>query len=334
MSVRGAVRHAMGDLLGNGERSGLTFVLTLALAGTGRPGSDLVRAGILFDSVLRYVPCGDIADFLIVTRPDDIREVSCELERYQGVCRLKILDETKVCPPLLRNPDTTNNWPEPNIGWFRQQIIKLACHRLIRTPFYMALDSDIIFKKPLKVNALLPDNKAVVNTETFGYYTSLYDEVTAEHERRVKLARYKDAERVLRCKRPQEHRPIWYGETPVVLARDIVASLTQYLQRVWARPWQDVLLEQLPWTEYPLYFLYAEISGLLNRYHKLAGPDAVLSLSQSLWWPPERYQDRRCLDTWPVRQIFDPTSPGVAVAVQSYLNHDPILVRRTVGDFL
>jgi len=84
----------------------------------------------------------------------------------------------------------------------------------------------------------------------------------------------------------------------------------------------------------PLYFLYADWRGLLHKYHSIGGPESILSLSQSPWLGLERYRDGRSLKSWRVDRVFDPSSPGVAVAVQSYLGYDVAEVRAKVGAFL
>jgi len=62
------IRHA---LLAIGSEK-LSFVLTLALGGTGRSGNELERAAILLDSVVRHVPGKRYPGFFIVTRPGDL----------------------------------------------------------------------------------------------------------------------------------------------------------------------------------------------------------------------------------------------------------------------
>jgi Family of unknown function (DUF6492) len=110
--------------------------------------------------------------------------------------------------------------------------------------------------------------------------------------------------------------------------------LILHLEQLYREPWPQALLRRLPWTEYPLYFLFAEWRGLLQTYHIVGGPDSILSLSQSLWLGSEHYQDRRSLESWQVDRVFDPSSPGVAVAVQSYLGYDALEVRAKVDAFL
>ena len=312
----------------------LTFVLTVALEETGRPGCDLDRAKILLDSCAKFVIPVCRGKFLIVTRPQDLDRLQRDLDSYQRRLEISFLDETKVCPLLDFNPDTSNEWPERNLGWYRQQLIKLATHAHVDTSFYMTLDADIIFTKPLSFDRLFSGDRAIVNAESAEDYMSVYNIETAKHEVSVKSNRYLDAERVLQLRRCPENENRFYGETPVILSKAIVEGLILRLEQLYREPWPQALLRRLPWTEYPLYFLFAERRGLLQTYHIVGGPDSILSLSQSLWWDSKRYRDGRSLESWQVDRVFDPSSPGVAVAVQSYLGYDVAEVRAKVDPFL
>ena len=98
--------------------------------------------------------------------------------------------------------------------------------------------------------------------------------------------------------------------------------------------WEEALVKNLPWTEYALYFVHAEESGLFDRYHRIGTFDSLLNMSHSIWWQPERYRDQRKLDDWPVEKIFGGSGPGYAVVVQSYLGYDPVSIRQRIQDFI
>lgn len=312
----------------------LSFVLPLALSGTGRPGSDLDRARILLDSCVNFIDPSDIAEFLIICPKKDMLQVQRGLAVYQAYFNLVFLDEINVCPILSLNPNTEHTFPRPNMGWYRQQLIKLAAHTLIKTPFYMTIDSDVIFKKKFCLNDIFTEGRAIVNVETYEDYRVLYTPNIADDSQKVRQYRYKDAERVLKLSRPSAYKEIWYGETPVVLSRNIVQYLVAHIEQVWKMPWQDALLQNLPWTEYPLYFLYAENSKALSKYHQHGGSDSISSLSQSLWLDSLSYLDERTLQTWPADRIFNSNSPGFTVVVQSYLGNDPSEIRNKIARFI
>lgn len=312
----------------------LTFLLTIALASTGRPGSDLERAQMLLDSMKRFVKRESIEKLLVITRPTDLVQVKCCLSAYEPYFDMVFMDETEVCPSFAGNPDTTNNWPRPNLGWVRQQLLKLAAHEIVSTPFYMTLDSDVLFTKPFETGSVIVDGRSKVNTETTDDYRRIYTPEVAAHEERVKQNRYTTAERILKLQRAPDRSDVWYGETPVIMSTAIVRSLTGHIESVSGLPWQSALLRDPSWTDYALYFLYAEASGTFDKYHFRDGCDAVLNLSQSLWWSPDSYSDGRSIESWPVQLVFDPNSPGCSVVVQSYLGIDPIEVRKRVSPYV
>ena len=312
----------------------LTFVLTLALAGTGRPGSDLERARILLDSMNRFVPRESVEKLLVVTRPADFEAVRTFLLAYERQIEITVRDETEVCPGLATNPDTTNNWPRPNMGWMRQQLIKLAAHRFVRTPFYMTLDADVLFTKPFDIASLIVDGRSKINIETIEHYRRIYQSEVAEHEAKTKSQRYRIAESLLNLQRDPGRLEFWHGETPVILSTEIVRNLTHHIEQAFDLPWERALLRDRTWTEYTLYFVYAEATGAIDAYHFSGGCDSVLNHSLSLWWPPEGYRDGRTIETWSVASVFDPHGPGYAVVVQSYLGIDPHDVREKVMPYI
>lgn len=312
----------------------LSFVLPLALTGTGRAGSDLERAKILLDSCVKFVDPNFIDVFLIVCPEKDIEVIRRGLQKYQNFFDLIFMCEEIVCPVLSSDPNTEHAWPKPNKGWYRQQLIKLAIYKYINTDFYMTLDSDVIFKKNFDYDDAFTYGKAIVNTETYKDYLEIYNLDVADESQEVRRGRYNDAERILKLTDLGSSRQTWYGETPVMLSRNIVKNLVAYIERVWEMSWQDVLLLNFPWTEYPIYFVYAETSGLFAKYHLPGGADSISSLSQSLWHDSSSYLDGRMLSNWHVNQVFHSASVGYCVVVQSYLGYEPADIRCKIEHYI
>ena len=310
----------------------LSFVLTLALGGTGRSGSDLARAAILLDSMVKHVPREQIAELLVVTRPQDVNEVRHRLEAYRKRLRLRVVNEDALCPDLSANPQTLNMWPEPNLGWHRQQILKLASSSSVHSPFYMTLDSDVIFTKRFHANEFLRGGRSLVGMELRADYERLYEDSFAAKEAGLKEYRYSGTERFLKLKR--KYPGTWYSETPVILSTALVSELLGHLEATSGRPWQQVLLGNLGWTEYTLYFTYAEATGSLRTFHEVGDCDSVTNFSHSLFWGPDAYRDRRTLGAWAVDQVFSPASRGCCVVVQSHVGYDIDDIRRRIDRFV
>ncbi len=231
--------------------------------------------------------------------------------------RFAIVDENELCPELRRDPDTSNAWPRHNRGWHRQQLIKLAIHERVATPFYLTLDADIITARRCRLADLVRDGRALYGTETQADYGELYTDGFAPIEMAIKHGRIADADRVLGV----HGGAGLYSETPLLLCTSVVGKLAAHLEARHRMPWREALLQHLPWTEVYLYFRFAETAGLLESHHVAGGRNAVLRLDSSLWQLPERYADRRTLASWDTARAFAPHEPGCFVAVQSYLGH-------------
>lgn len=312
----------------------LSFVLTLALSNTGRDDLDLQRVRLLLASLQRYLDADTLEKLIVVSPAKDLQPIRETASASLSPLRIELLDEDDICPEFKTEPDTLNSWPRPNTGWFRQQLIKLAIHDRVTTPFYMTLDSDVLFVRDFGFGSLFANGKAALNVQTAEDFGRLYNARKAQHEVKVREARYREAEQVLRLQRPERYAHRWYGETPVLLNRRIVADLARHVSETWQMPWRRALLEKLPWTEYALYFLFAESRGLIETCYRPGTADTLLRLSQSLWLPADDYATRRGLSDWDADEIFEVETEGVAVVVQSYLCYPVGDIADKIGRFV
>ena len=92
----------------------LTFVLTLALSGTGRDNDDLQRVGLMFSSFSQFFDEQGLEEFIVVTPAEDEEKVRASIHTGFNQQKLRILDETVVCPEILDDPETLSQWPKPN----------------------------------------------------------------------------------------------------------------------------------------------------------------------------------------------------------------------------
>ena len=161
----------------------------------------------------------------------------------------------------------------PIHGWYVQQLVKLAAAEHVGTRFYVTLDADVVCVRPTAYRDLVRDGRGIVQT-TPPNHPEWND----------------DAERVLGLPRSAEQ----YAVTPAVLSCDVVGALARHLERrvdprlrrLGARlprgrardvaaSWRSFLFRGLPWTEYAVYFTFAERTGLFERYHEHGGEDAI-----------------------------------------------------------
>jgi hypothetical protein len=312
----------------------LTFALPLATAETGRDGDDLKRFELLLATIERYCKTPEILRLLVICPANDLPMARRIVERFNASFEIELIDEVDLCPDLRFNPETRNNWPRPNLGWMRQQLIKLAIHERVRTPFYLTLDSDVLFVRRFGYNDLFQRRKAILNIQTESDYSRIFIERVAQHETRVREFRYGAVKPILQMERSPARRGRWYGETPVLMHVSTVRDLTSHISTIWGRPWMRVLLESSVWTEYSLYFVFVEGSGLLDELYEPGGCDSLLRFTRSLWRPSSDYLEPRELSNWDMEAIFDVEAEGLAVVVQSYLGYPVSDIARRLRPYL
>jgi Family of unknown function (DUF6492) len=325
--VPGEMREPNGDDTGLSEPDGgrLSFVLPVALGHTGRPGSDLERVTLLFESFVRCFPTAEIGAFLIITRPQDMQAVSdCVADAELGTF-VHVVDETTICPELADDPDTFHEFPTRNKGWFRQQLLKLGAANHLDTDFFMTLDADVVFVKPFRAADVVRGGRSMINAQTTADFTSLFTDAVAQESARIRVDRDMRAEAILRLERTANW---FYGETPVVLSTTVTRALLSYLETLHQENWCRFLIDNTPWTEFSLYFAFAEGTRLFDSFHIKGGLNSVLRMSDSLWYDATDYRLPRTLENWTWTERTD--RDAVAVVVQSYLGYDVRSVRAKI----
>jgi len=311
------------------DRKKLSFVLPVAISDTGRPGNDLGRMNLLLESFTRCFPREHLATFLVVTKPHEMALVSAALAASGASEFAEVVSETQICPELAADPDTFHEFPERNKGWYRQQLLKLGAATHVGSPFYMTLDSDVIFTNEFHPDDVIHDGRSVINVQTAEDFHALFADQTAEASVRIRTGRDRRAEELLGVTRSGT---CFYGETPVVLSVDLVGRLLEHLESRHRAGWCTTLISNLDWTEYSLYFTFAEGRGLLDTFHVRGGFDSVLRMSDSLWYPASDYRTPRSIDNW--TWTAAPRRDGVSVVVQSYLGYEIDTVRKKVSHLL
>jgi glycosyltransferase involved in cell wall biosynthesis len=321
------VNSGRGDssVLNTSFSDSLSFVLPVALSDTGRPGNDLDRIKLVLESFVRCFNINDIGTFLIITRPQDMKIVSGCLGSTGFAEFIDLVDETMVCPELSGDPDTFHDFPTHNKGWFRQQLLKLGAAKRVSSKFYMTLDSDVVFTRPFRASDLIRCGRSVINTQTAADFRLLFTDEMAEESIRIRVDRDRRAEHLLGVRRIEN---CFYGETPVVLSTSVVLDLLAYIESHHQESWCGWLVKNTPWTEYSLYFTFAEGLNLFDRFHIRGGFNSVLRMSDSLWYPAHDYRSPRSIENWTWTDVG--VQDGVTVVVQSYLGYDTGIVRAKV----
>ena len=92
----------------------------------------------------------------------------------------------QICPELAADPDTFHEFPRRNKGWYRQQLLKLGAATHVGSPFYMTLDSDVIFTNEFRPDDVIHDGRSVINVQTTEDFHALFADPTAEASVRIR----------------------------------------------------------------------------------------------------------------------------------------------------
>jgi hypothetical protein len=146
-------------------------------------------------------------------------------------------------------------------GWYQQQRIKLAAHRLVESDFYLTLDADVLCTRAVTAEEdLFRDGRAL-----------------CVHHEMAHPAWYRTAGWILGLPALESE----YGVTPVLLHAASVGDLVGCLE---ARG-RD-LGRWIGWSEYALYFTFLEGTGRLDAlYERVDFGDWFGPCAWSAWLP-------------------------------------------------
>ena len=243
---------------------------------------DYERFLLLDRSLKAHLP--DLRTCWVVVTDAEYGELRGRFEKpYQ------VIPESLLAPEIEEFRRSAFPGVEPNLrhfllGWYIQQILKLAIAERVETKFYLTLYSDVQCIRPTRYDELVVDGRALVNTEPEDSQPSLY----------------RRAERLLGYQRSGVN----HGVTPSILNRDGVLHLQRYLfERGPADNWRTYLMRNTPWTEYTLYHTFLEGAGLWDQYHIRGGVDSVYDVRACLWDP----------GTWDPQKAIESGAPFVVV---------------------
>lgn len=145
-------------------------------------------------------------------------------------------------------------------GWFKQQMLKMAIYKYVSTPFYMPLDSDLVFTRPVSFSDFVKDGKGVYDTQTYGWFPNWWD----------------CSSKLLGIDFKYELKTPCPSWTPSTMSVDIVRELAKYISDIKGEDWITHLYynsgwhkgENMPkWTEYCLYWIFAMSKDLFSEYY-------------------------------------------------------------------
>ena len=248
----------------------LPFVACLPLKTSGlHYGENIERTRLMLDSFELFLDLPEKLPVFAICLPGEIAAARSAFGRYSRT-ELVFLAEEEVVPGIGAHRA---------IGWYKQQALKLAFAACGPAPFCLTLDPDVLLCRRLRVTDLVDGGRC---------FTSWMSK--AEHPH------WWAASAGLLGVTLVASRP-GLNVTPQMLSRDVAQSLgVRLAARLGAvDPWLALLGVDKTWTEYTLYALHAEASGLLERMHRSDLPDGRRLLGRSVW-KPENFQNYSLTD--------------------------------------
>ncbi|KAK9844482.1 hypothetical protein WJX74_003045 [Apatococcus lobatus] len=283
----------------------------------------------------RYVNTSAIYEFFIVTPDKQLKDVRAFLDEAvpaivpearhdffrlvpEGECVSELAGGTKY---------ETNKVDYP--GWIRQQLVKLGCARLLKTPYYLVVDADVLYVRNItsttlfKKSECIPASPVCDSNHEFAYQ-AMGDSYPIADRTENQRSWWKGTAKTLQLSVPIDWREA-IGVTPQILSTDISRKLGEYIEtRFKARSWSKFLLDYLftynkrlvaakttgdfppPWTEYTLYWIYAAHADVWDDYHC----KGQLVQSTAIW-------DEESFEAWDACQHSFDWQQGYMTLVQS-----------------
>ncbi|WP_198379881.1 DUF6492 family protein [Roseomonas sp. KE2513] len=202
---------------------------------------DLARARMLIYSIEQFWIEEQSFHLHVICPDNEIEQTSRALRSHKKNLTLNFIPETFVVPELTDYENVS--------GWYKQQVIKLAAHKVVRSDWYLTLDSDIFACKNFNHQSFFSGGKLVNDWEPRTMHPVWWD-LSAKL---LGIPAHLDAEGM---------KP-----TPVAISTEICKRLHDFLQSVYSnRGWRP-LLENLGWTEFSLYNAFMDLQNIGSDYH-------------------------------------------------------------------
>jgi hypothetical protein len=277
--------------------SAISAVLPLKAYGR-RYIDDPGRCRILLTSLATFAP-DDMFEDIFVVVPARERAHAEALRRDWQSLPLVVIDEEEILPTFRDHPLTLN------AGWYRQQLVKLCAANLSKTEFFITFDSDVILTRPICLADIVRDGKALLEPG----------------DRAIHSRWWTGSGNILGV--PVDLSAAGMAVTPAILSRTICRRLFQHLEDRSHQAWANLLLRRSldnlllkrardNWSEYSLYYLFAEHDKVLFDYHFLPSSENAARLHcQSSVWTKAQFAD------WDPKHCFDRETKELFLIVQS-----------------
>ncbi|GAA0854833.1 DUF6492 family protein [Aliiglaciecola litoralis] len=278
---------------------------------------DLGRTEILFKTLDAFCQPGLFSKFLIVTPPSEVEIVTQKVRKWAQFNPV-VMSEEELVPELKKHRHMR--------GWRKQQIVKIAAHREFEDDFYITFDADVICLKPLTIDKLIDNGKALLQYEPRSFHPKWW----------------KSSARLLNMSANVGDATKGMHVTPAILSTALAKQLTEELAQVWKKNWVNAVCSlhnpkrpsnwrisrflMLKWTEYSLYYLCAMKNNNLDDYHVTAGSQTHPQLML--------IHDSHPYESWDTAKSFSDQCPGLFCVVGSKSRIEPEEVWQRISPFV
>ncbi|GAA1999907.1 DUF6492 family protein [Microbacterium ulmi] len=260
-----------------------------------RPVSDIDRfLALAVPSFERFLGDGLVEELVVITPERDVAEATRRIPPALGI-PVRVVDEKDVIPHLDHDA----------AGWMKQQVIKLAAPAVVRTPWFITLDADVVAARPVDREFLLPGGRALWQQESAGAHMDWW----------------RNSARVLRSGLVIDSDQPVFGVTPAIMHAPSLVALGERIEREhpgmhWTRTLMDLADEG--WTEYTLYWTHVLDTGAADALYTASGDgDRPYSLNGSVW-VGDHLSSRALRDQ--LADVFSPDAPHAFFVFQSNLD--------------
>lgn len=234
----------------------------------------------------------------------------------------KPIKSSKIIP--IKEIDLDKNLADKKFdkyGWWKQQIIKLQSFKFCETECILSVDCDCFLTKNLYYKNITYKNKPVLSLDKEGSWDNWYNGSKAI------------------LKLPFNFINNRIGVTPILFSGSILRSLDRYLEVLYGSNKTAFLLSNTndryypskiykdsseTWSEYCLYHIYAEYTGLIDKYHSL---NKRIVMSSNNFWNEDQ------ANVWDPKKSFI-KSGGLFTVAQSVANKPAAWVLEKIKDYI
>jgi hypothetical protein len=241
-----------------------SIVLPIKIEGNSTVENLFFRIGL--PSYFRYLDRENLEAFYIIAPEKEIPKLSSLLVADYRLPFVFISDETVLGISSVGNTHSgiapSGNTPS---GWFKQQLIKLKMSSIVKTPYYLVLDSDHYLTKPISSSDFFVLGKIKMQSEYWQNTNGPEFSVNSNWwTGSAKLLAF-DEKNLVESKYPL------MGVTPQLLITNFVTGLIYRLEKLYGLQWSHVFVCSNA-TEFTAYWIYI-LQNRLTDFYELSESD-------------------------------------------------------------